>query len=104
MKKSIAKFSFFTGNAKQIVDGTVIKSCKPDHIVDRDVTDSFFIAGIDITVAFEQGGNLFDGEILIDTHIFNSLVFHILYHPFRFKPILPNGWMDKVKSDHMVAK
>mgnify|MGYP000765137832 FL=1 len=72
-------------------------------MVDRDVADSFFVAGIDVAVAFEQGRNLFDGEILIDPHIFNSLVFHTLYHPFRFKPILPNGWMDKVKSDHMVA-
>ena len=36
-----------------------------DHIVDRDVADSFFVAGIDVAVAFEQGRNLFDGEILI---------------------------------------
>ena len=43
---------------------------------DRDVADSFFVAGIDVAVAFEQGRNLFDGEILIDPHIFNSLVFH----------------------------
>ena len=103
IKKLIAEFSLFTGDTQQIVDRAVIEPCKPDHIVDRDVADSFFVAGIDVAVAFEQGRNLFDGEILIDPHIFNSLVFHTLYHPFRFKPILPNGWMDKVKSDHMVA-
>ena len=71
LKKLLSEFTFsIVTDSQKIIRAAVIIFCQPDQKVHRNFPDPFLITGIDVSVAFENGRDLLDRQITVDTHVF----------------------------------